>query len=135
MTEEWRDDGACFACGKANPRGLKLEFRWEGDLMVSQWTPPPEYQGWEGHAHGGMLALVLDEVMAHSVNSSGYLTPTAEITVRFRRPAIIGVPLRLTATKPEGRRLLKVHAEARDEAGNLIAVANATFLPFPRGAR
>lgn len=133
MSNEWRDDGRCFACGKANPRGLKLEFWWEGDLMVSRWTPPPDYQGWEGHAHGGMLALVLDEVMAHSVNRSGYLSPTAELTVRFRKPAIIGRPLRLAATRPEGRRLLTVRAEARDEEGNLIAEATAKFLPFVRG--
>jgi acyl-coenzyme A thioesterase PaaI-like protein len=82
-----------------------------------------------------MLALVLDEVMAHSVNRSGYLTPTAELTVRFRKPALIGRPLRLTATRPEGRRLLVVRAEARDEEGNLIAEATAKFLPFVRGDR
>jgi acyl-coenzyme A thioesterase PaaI-like protein len=132
---EFRDGGVCFGCGKGNPRGLQLEFRWEGDLMVSDWTPAPEHQGWEGHAHGGMVALVLDEVMAQCVNRCGYLTPTAEISVRFRKPALVGEPLRLTATKPAGRRLLTVRAEARDRVGTLMAEATAKFLPFPRGDR
>lgn len=130
----WRDGGVCIGCGKDNPIGLRLEFVWEGDLMVTTYTPRPEHQGWAGHVHGGMLALVLDEVMAQAVNRSGYLTPTVEITARFRHPALIGQPLRLTATRPEGRRLLISRAEARDSEGRLIAEATGKFLPFRRDA-
>jgi acyl-coenzyme A thioesterase PaaI-like protein len=82
-----------------------------------------------------MLSLVLDEVMAQAVNRSGVLAPTAEITVRFRRPARIGAPLRLTATRPEGRRLLTCRAEARDADGALIAEATGKFLPGKEGSQ
>ncbi|HEY3268016.1 MAG TPA: PaaI family thioesterase [Armatimonadota bacterium] len=129
---EWRDDGVCIACGRNNPIGLRLTFEWEGDLMVSTYAPRPEHQGWAGYVHGGMLALVLDEVMAHAVNRSGYLTPTADLQVRFRRPHPCSEPLRLTATRPQGRRLLVCRAEARDEEGRLVAEATGKFLPYAR---
>jgi acyl-coenzyme A thioesterase PaaI-like protein len=76
-----------------------------------------------------MIGLVLDEVMAQAVNRSGMRAPTAEMTVRFRRPAPIGEALRVTATRPEGRRLLICRAEVRDTAGALIAEATGKFLP------
>lgn len=122
----------CIGCGSHNPIGLHLQFHWEGDVIVTTWTPAPEHQGWAGHAHGGMLTLVLDETMAHAVNRSGYLTPTAEMTVRFRHPALIEEPLRITATRPEGTRLLTCRAEARDAGGRLIAEATGKFLPYRR---
>jgi acyl-coenzyme A thioesterase PaaI-like protein len=129
-TPTWRDDGVCIACGANNPIGLHLKFHWEGDVIVTTWTPAPEHQGWVGHAHGGMLTLVLDEAMGNAVNTSGYRTPTAELTVRFRHPVLIGRPLRVTATRPRGRRLLTCRAEARDEDGVLIGEATGKFLPF-----
>lgn len=128
----WRDDGKCIGCGANNPIGLRLQFHWEGDVIVTEWIPRPEHQGWEGFAHGGMITLVLDETMAHAVYRSGYLTPTAEASVRFRRPAPIGEPLRVTATRPEGTRLLTSRAEARSADGALIAEATGKFLPYRR---
>lgn len=128
----WRDGAVCVGCGADNPQGLHLEFAWDGDLMTTTWTPRPEHQGWEDTVHGGMVGLVLDEVMAQSVNRSGHLVPTAEMTVRFRRPAPVGQPLRATATRPEGRRLLTVRAEMRDAEGRLIAEATGKFLAAKR---
>ncbi|HEY3413258.1 MAG TPA: PaaI family thioesterase [Armatimonadota bacterium] len=130
---QWRDDGVCIGCGAKNPIGLHLQFHWEGDVIVTEWTPAPEHQGWEGFAHGGMITLVLDETMAHAVYRTGYLTPTAEATVRFRRPAPIGEPLRVTSSRPEGKRLLTCRAEARDVSGQLIAEATGKFLPYRAG--
>jgi uncharacterized protein (TIGR00369 family) len=127
----WRDAGVCIGCGEGNPQGLKLRFEWEDGVLATTYTPSPEHQGWEGYTHGGMLSLVLDEVMAQSVYRSGYLAPTAEISVRFRRPAPVGEPLRVTSTAPQGDRLLVCRAEARDAAGTLIADATAKFLPTP----
>jgi uncharacterized protein (TIGR00369 family) len=126
---QWEDGNVCIGCGDDNPQGLHLEFAWDGDLMTTTWQPRPEHQGWKGYVHGGMLGVVLDEVMAQSVNRSGYLVPTAEMTVRFRRPAPADAPLRATATRPHGRRLITVQGEIRDMEGNLIAEATAKFLP------
>jgi acyl-coenzyme A thioesterase PaaI-like protein len=80
-----------------------------------------------------MLSLVLEEEIAHAEKRSRVHAPTEEMTVRFRRPAPIGGPLRLTATRPEGRRLLTCRAEARDADGALIAEATGKFLRSKEG--
>ena len=56
---------SCFGCGGANPRGMLLTFeqddatqRIRGDFRLGA-----EYQGGGGFIHGGIIALVLDEVM------------------------------------------------------------------------
>lgn len=124
----WQDGNVCIGCGEDNPIGLHLAFDWEGDWMVAAFTPRPEHQGWKGYAHGGILSLVLDEAMAQSVNRSGHIVPTAGMQVRFRRPAPVGRPLTVRATRPEGRRVLTVRAELRDAEGALIAEATGRFL-------
>ena len=39
-------DDYCFACGQANPKGLRLTFRFEGEWYLTEFTPEQEYQGW-----------------------------------------------------------------------------------------
>lgn len=118
-------DGMCFACGPKNPIGLKLEFHFEGDDYVTTFEVKPEHQGWEGIAHGGLLATVLDEVMTRVMWEKGINTVTGRLEVRYRAPAPVGLVLEIrgriarhrshvveteaTATAPDGR----IIAEAR----------------------
>ena len=53
-------DDMCFACGRKNPIGLKLGFHFDGDDYVTTLAVRPEYQGWTGIIHGGLLATALD---------------------------------------------------------------------------
>lgn len=129
---DWRDGNVCLGCGDDNPHGLRLRFHRENGTTSTTWIPAPEHQGWAGYAHGGMITLVLDEVMAQSVIECGFLAPTAEIQVRFRQPAPIGQPLLVTSSRPEGNRILTCHGEMRDASGKLIAEATAKFLPGRR---
>jgi acyl-coenzyme A thioesterase PaaI-like protein len=92
------DDGLCFGCGPQNPVGLKLAFAWEGDTCVTRWTPSAEHQGWAGRVHGGLLALVLDEVLSRAaLERHGLSWVTAELTTRLKRPVPVGQPLRVEA--------------------------------------
>lgn len=52
----------CFGCAPDNPAGFHLEFFEDGDDIVTFWQPSAPYQGWEGIVHGGIQALLLDEV-------------------------------------------------------------------------
>jgi hypothetical protein len=52
----------CFACGDANPIGLRLDdIRREGEEVHATLRPRPEYQGYPGVLHGGLSATALDE--------------------------------------------------------------------------
>ncbi|NDV59717.1 PaaI family thioesterase [Bacteroides sp. 519] len=62
----WKDlEGYnCFGCAPNNEAGLKMEFYEDGDEVISQWKPRPEYQGWINTLHGGIQAVLLDEICA-----------------------------------------------------------------------
>jgi acyl-coenzyme A thioesterase PaaI-like protein len=118
------DDDGCFACGRANPLGLKLEFVFEGDEYVTYFTPAKQHQGWLGITHGGIVSTVLDEVMARAIHVKGISALTAEMTVRLRRPAIVGTRIRFAGRiDSEEGRLIHCSATATDESGALIAEA------------
>ena len=125
------DDGLCFACGPRNPIGLHLAFAWDGDVYRSRWTPQPEHQGWAGRVHGGLLAVVLDEVLSRAaLERHGLHWVTAELTTRLRRPASIGVPLVIEAQIKTARRSLIVsRGEIREETtGTVVATGEAKLM-------
>lgn len=85
----------CFGCSQANPIGLKLKFTMDGEVCRSSFTAEPQYQGWAGYIHGGILSTLLDEVMAQWIWQKNIPAMTAEITVRFSKAVPVNVPLTL----------------------------------------
>jgi len=122
-------DDYCFACGGANPKGLHLTFRFEGDDYVCDFTPEKEYQGWTDILHGGIVATVLDEVMTRLLWEKKLNAVTAELHVRLRRPVPVGQPAtaraRLTASR---RRVHETEAELILADGTLAATAQGKFM-------
>ena len=126
-----RDDGMCFGCGQDNPIGLHLTFWWEGDTYFTRYTPLREHQGWAGRTHGGMLSLVLDEMLSRSaLERHGLDWVTAEMTVRLRKQAPTGKPLLIQARVDNVRsKLIMTSAEVLDdETGALVATATAKLM-------
>lgn len=98
MENKQPNSRSCFVCGVSNPVGLKLKFynRAAGEV-IAEYTIPPEYQGYPGVAHGGIVAALLDEMCMRSHMSDDpplYLV-TARLDVRYRKNVPVGVPLRL----------------------------------------
>lgn len=90
------------------------------------------FEGYPGLVHGGVLATVLDAVLAQTAAlATGRAGVTAELVVRYRRPVPVGVPLRLTGEtgSQEGRRT-RVRAELVAEGGpdEVLAEAEAVFV-------
>jgi uncharacterized protein (TIGR00369 family) len=136
---EERDEAAllpnyagCFVCGDQNPRGLAVRFRREGDAVVGDFVPSTPHEGYRGRVHGGVLSALLDEVMAWApCVRMGRFCVAAEISVRFVRPARLGVPLRVRGEMTADRkRLWDTQAEIRDASGTLIARATGTYAPL-----
>lgn len=44
-----------------------MEFYEDGDEIVSYWKPGPEYQGWLNTLHGGIQAVLLDEICGWTI--------------------------------------------------------------------
>ena len=123
------DNRQCFACGPDNPRGLHLQFRFEGEDYLTEFEVRPEYQGWAGLAHGGLLATVLDEVMSRLLWEKQVNALLAKIAVRYRTPARVGEKLRVRGriTGQRGR-LVFAQAEALHADGSVAASAEATLV-------
>ena len=122
------DDRICFGCGPRNPRGLKLKFRLDPArrILKTRWTPTKELQGYAGIVHGGMIALVLDELMGNLLWTLKRPAVTAEMTVRFHRPARVHQPLIAQArVKSQRGRVFEMEAQIRTPAGKRVASASA----------
>ena len=129
------DDTQCFVCGPLNPLGLKLTFHREGEEYVTTVTFSEAFQGYAGIVHGGLLATVLDEVMARYVWEEAGLAATGKIAVNFRRPAPTGVPITIRGIIVNRRgRVFECAATANLADGTLLADAVSTVIKI-RGTR
>lgn len=119
----------CFGCGTENPIGLHLKFRREDGGAKAEFVPRPEYQGWDGILHGGILLTLLDEALAYAALFEVGPSVTAEIRARLRRPAPLAETYTLFA-KVVGTRLnlIRVEATVTDQIGQVIAEADGKFM-------
>jgi len=125
------DDGNCFACGPTNPIGMHLHFDRASDSegVLARVTLAPQYQGWRGIAHGGIVMALLDEAMAHAAGFAGHRGVTATVSVRFRKPVPLEQPIEVRGRVTWQRRnVLGVEANIFDTAGNVLAHAEGSFV-------
>jgi len=122
-------DDMCFACGKGNPIGLKLDFRFEGEEYVTEFEVRPEYQGWAGIVHGGLLATVLDETMARLLWEKELNAITGRLNVRYHDRLAVGesVTVRARITKQRSP-LIETTAKALKTDGTVAAEATAVSM-------
>ena len=113
-------DNYCFVCGQDNPQGLKIAVTYDaGDLAAeTELSLPREYQGWVEVIHGGILATLLDEMMAHAVWHFAGPGLTLSMEVRFHNPLKPGEPIKV-------RGVLNTHNGKRCQAtGEIIRLAD-----------
>ena len=125
----------CLVCGRQNPHGLKLSLDVDESTGVVSvhFTPRREHIGFEGIVHGGVLATVLDEAMVWAATWAGkQFCVAGEMSVRFRRSAGVGEPLRVEARVESARaRLIQTSGRVTDGAGAVIAEATGKYVPVP----
>jgi uncharacterized protein (TIGR00369 family) len=130
MTEQIIRDDNCFCCGKQNSRGLQLEFRYpEKGTAETECIIPAYFTGWRKMTHGGFLAMLLDETMAHACISRALTGVTVDIQVRYLKPVEVGERIRVCGRVARVRsRIIDTEADVRDEAGEVVAKGSARFL-------
>jgi len=100
----------CFACGPQHASGFHLEFRVEGDAVLTDFLPGEAHQGAPHVMHGGLVTTVADELGGWALialrERFGF---TGTMKSRFARPVRIGIPVRGRATiVRENRRVMHV---------------------------
>jgi uncharacterized protein (TIGR00369 family) len=128
--EQIIQDDNCFCCGKNNSRGLQLEFRYpEKGKAETECTIPAYFTGWKRITHGGFLAMLLDETMAHSCISQAVTGVTVDIQVRYLKPVEVGERIRVCGQVARIKsRIIETEADVRDETGEVVARGSARFL-------
>lgn len=141
VQERYAPNNACFGCGVANPKGLRIRSFPRGDELYCEWTPEPHHQAFEGVVNGGILGTLLDchsnwAATMHLMGKKGLdhppCTVTADFHVKLRRPTPL-VPLTIVAKviESEGDRAT---VEARIEAeGKVTATCTGTFVAVGEG--
>jgi acyl-coenzyme A thioesterase PaaI-like protein len=124
---------ACFACGELNDHGLRLRLHAAGEVCWTEITLPPDFQGWEGITHGGIVATILDEVMAWSLASADAWGFTARMSIEYRKPTPIGRRIRAEGRIADRRRrVMETAATLVDvETGDVLATATGTYVAAP----
>ena len=128
MVIEW--DGHCFGCGPLNAEGLRLKFEPGPDGSVAEYTVEPRFQSWAGMAHGGMVALMLDEAVGWAAWHAGHPGVTGRLAVSYRRPLKLGERVRVVGQVERVRRTLvytTAYVQSLEDGGR-IADATATLM-------
>ena len=107
----------CFVCGRGNPVGLYMQFYDDGELeVVSDYTVPAHYQGYPGIVHGGVVAAMLDEVVARvsMIGDHHHFMMSVKLQILYRQPVPTEVPLRVVG------RILRLRGRLGKAEGRII---------------
>ena len=120
----------CFACGTLNTGGLHLDLHVDGERCWTDLEIPERFQGWDEIAHGGIVATILDEVMAWSLVDADNWGLTARLTIAFKRPVPLGRPIPGEGWITESRRRVITTAGRMVAAGSgeVLATAEALYV-------
>jgi len=87
------------------------------------------YGGGAGFAHGGIIALLLDEAMGKISKLTEELAVTAELSVEYRMPVPLTEEILVEGWQEseKGRNRFRI-GEIKDAAGNLLARGRGRFV-------
>ena len=121
----------CFGCGGANEDGMKLTFVQDNEArkIVGRFVLGERYQGGGGTAHGGIIAMLLDEAMGTVCRFRSVRAVTAELTVEYLKPVNVLNEIVVEASEQElkGRNLF-LTGEIRNEEGKILARGRGRFV-------
>ena len=127
-------DSLCFCCGADNERGLHLAISYpEKGTAETSVVVPTWFTGWKSMTHGGFLATLLDEIMAHACVAMSQKAVTAEMTVRYQKAVETGSQISARGKVEEARgRVMSTKGWLYDADGAVVAEATARFIATTR---
>jgi uncharacterized protein (TIGR00369 family) len=121
----------CFGCGTNNPQGMRLKFAYDEDIrrFVCHFRLSKRYTGPPGHAHGGIIATILDEAMGKVNKLRHVIALTSQITVNYLKPVPLNKPLRVESheVRVRGRQHINM-AEILNPKGEVLARSRGLFI-------
>jgi acyl-coenzyme A thioesterase PaaI-like protein len=142
LQERYAPHNSCFGCGPANPMGLRIRSRVEGDLVVADWTPLEHHQAFPGVLNGGIIGALLDchcnwTAAYHLMKNQGAESPpctvTADYSITLKRPTPMSGPVHLEAKPVEIQGDRAVIEGTLTAGGKVTALCRGTFVAVKPG--
>ena len=142
LQKTYAPNNACFGCGPANEKGLRLESFPDGDECVCTWTPEKHHEAFEGMLNGGICGALLDchsnwTAAWHLMRANGDEVPpctvTAEFHVKLRRPTPTDGPLHLRAKVVESSGRKAVIEATLEANGEVTSTCRGVFVAVEQG--
>ncbi len=142
LQETWAPHNACFGCGPANDRGLRIRSFVAGDDYVCDWTPEKHHEAFPGVLNGGIVGALLDchsnwaathFLMKRTGSESPPCTVTAEFAVTMKRPTPTDGPVHLSARVTEATDDRAIVESTLTAGGKVTATCRGTFVAVRPG--
>ncbi|HYJ48260.1 MAG TPA: PaaI family thioesterase [Pyrinomonadaceae bacterium] len=143
LQEKYAPHNACFGCGPANEKGLRIRsFPVEGDEVVCEWQPETFHEAFPGMLNGGIIGTLMDchsnwtaawHLMNRNHLDSPPCTVTADYSIKLKRPTPTDRPVKLVARVVEAnedRAVVEAELIAHDK---VCATCRGTFVAVKPG--
>lgn len=142
LQERYASHNACFGCGPANAKGLRIRSFPAGDEVVAEWRSEPHHEAFPGMLAGGIVGTLLDchsnwtaahHLMKQAGADSPPCTVTADYAVKLLRPTPSAGPVKLRARVVESREDRAVVEASLEGGGKVCATCRGTFVAVKPG--
>lgn len=131
----------CFACGRNNPFGLKLEWfnNYDEKCVETTFTLDDNYCSYPGTVHGGILATILDETSGRAVlldNNFERLMVTLKMEVVYKKNTPTNTPLKaIGRVLKDGGSRAQVEGEIILPDGTVSAKCTSILFKIPQAVK
>lgn len=142
LQETYAPHNACFGCGPANEKGLRIRSFVDGDEVVADWRAEPHHEAFPGMLNGGIIGALLDchmnwtaaqHLMTKAAEDRPPCTVTADYAVRLKRPTPTSETIHLSARVVESTDDRAVVEAELSAGGKVCATCRGTFVAVKPG--
>ncbi len=144
LQERYAPHNACFGCGPANTKGLRIRSfpADDGVTVIAEWRAEAHHEAFPGMLNGGILGALLDchsnwTAAWHLMTKAGAATPpctvTADFHVKLKRPTPSGELIKLAAMVVESSADRAVVEAFLVAGGQICATCRGTFVAVKEG--
>lgn len=143
LQDRYFSHGACFGCGPANVRGLRVKSLVRGEEVVAHWEAEAHHEAFPGMLSGGIIGTLLDchsnwtaahHLMVRAGEEHPPCTVTAEFHVKLLRPTPTGEgPIVLRARTVESSETRAVVEATLEAGGAACATCRGVFIAVKPG--
>ncbi|QIZ38975.1 PaaI family thioesterase [Saccharopolyspora sp. ASAGF58] len=119
------------AAGPGNPIAPPMRVEIVDGIAIGTCTLGLAYEGPPSYVHGGISALLLDQILGHAHAANGKPGMTVKLSLRYRRPVPLTTPLRIVGrvVRLDGRWTNSVATiSTADDPGTVLVEAEGAFV-------